>query len=67
MREEGWNDDKPGVVVHEVEAGCGPRAYRKRGDVRCHILRYIAEEYKALREFFTEYVIGLLIRQGEIM
>ncbi|KAF2845400.1 arginine N-methyltransferas-like protein [Plenodomus tracheiphilus IPT5] len=60
MKEQGW-DKKPGVVIHE-----GTWQQVVPGLVEQGLLfdaiyfDTFAEEYAALREFFSEYVIGLL-------
>lgn len=65
MREEGWNDDKPGVVVHEGRwQDVVPELIEKGEMFDAIYFDTFAEEYKALREFFTEYVIGLLDPSG---
>lgn len=64
MREEGWND-KPGVVVHEGRwQDVVPELIEKGEMFDAIYFDTFAEEYKALREFFTEYVIGLLDPSG---
>ncbi|KAK8227653.1 S-adenosyl-L-methionine-dependent methyltransferase, partial [Phyllosticta capitalensis] len=64
MRAQGW-DKKPGVVIHEgrwqdVVAGLVEQ------NVVFDAIYFdtFAEEYKALRDFFSEYVIGLLDSEG---
>ncbi|KAK8183682.1 S-adenosyl-L-methionine-dependent methyltransferase [Phyllosticta capitalensis] len=64
MRAQGW-DKKPGVVIHEgrwqdVVAGLVEQ------NVVFDAIYFdtFAEEYKALRDFFGEYVIGLLDSEG---
>lgn len=64
MKEEGWQEKK-GVVVHE-----GRWQDVVEGLVAQNItfdaiyFDTFAEDYKALREFFSEYVIGLLDSEG---
>lgn len=65
MREEEWNDDKPGVVIHEGRwQDVVPELIEKGEMFDAIYFDTFAEEYKALREFFTEYVIGLLDPSG---
>jgi protein arginine N-methyltransferase 2 len=66
MREQGW-DNKPGVVIHEGRWQDIVPKLIERGDIFDAIyFDTFAEEYKALREFFTEYVIGLLDPVGGV-
>lgn len=64
MREQGWHE-KPGVVIHE---GRWQDVVKKLVDegVLFDAIYFdtFAEEYKALREFFSEFVIGLLDLNG---
>jgi protein arginine N-methyltransferase 2 len=64
MKEQGW-DKKPGVVIHEGRWQDIVPGLVEKGDLFDAIyFDTFAEEYKALREFFTEYVIGLLDPAG---
>ncbi|KAF2807587.1 arginine N-methyltransferas-like protein [Mytilinidion resinicola] len=60
MKEEGWYE-KPGLVVHEGRWQDVVPALVEKGEIFDAIyFDTFAEEYKALKEFFTEHVIGLL-------
>ncbi|KAF2240583.1 arginine N-methyltransferase 2 [Trematosphaeria pertusa] len=60
MKEKGWHD-KPGIVIHEGRWQDIVPGLMERGELYDAIyFDTFAEEYKALREFFTECVIGLL-------
>ncbi|KAF2269083.1 arginine N-methyltransferase 2 [Lojkania enalia] len=64
MKEQGWYD-KPGIVVHEGRWQDIVPGLIEKGELFDAIyFDTFAEEYKALREFFTEYVIGLLDPAG---
>ena len=64
MKEQGW-DKKPGIVVHEGRWQDIVPGLVEKGELFDGIyFDTFAEEYKALREFFTEYVIGLLDPSG---
>lgn len=64
LREQGW-DKKPGVVIHEGRWQDVVPGLVEKGVLFDGIyFDTFAEEYKALREFFTEYVIGLLDPSG---
>lgn len=64
MKEQGW-DQKPGVVIHEGRWQDIVPGLVEKGELFDAIyFDTFAEEYKALREFFTEYVIGLLDPAG---
>jgi protein arginine N-methyltransferase 2 len=64
MKEQGWYE-KPGVVVHEGRWQDVVPALIEKGEMFDAIyFDTFAEEYKALREFFTEFVIGLLDPAG---
>ncbi|KAF2147561.1 uncharacterized protein K452DRAFT_218042 [Aplosporella prunicola CBS 121167] len=64
MRAEGW-DKKPGVVVHEGRWQDVVDDLAAQGLVFDAIyFDTFAEEYKALRDFFTEHVIALLDAEG---
>lgn len=64
MKEQGWHE-KPGVVIHEGRWQDIVPGLVEKGDLFDAIyFDTFAEEYKALREFFTEYVIGLLDPAG---
>ncbi|KAJ4992541.1 arginine N-methyltransferase 2 [Stagonosporopsis vannaccii] len=64
MKEQGW-DKKPGVVIHEGRWQDVVPGLVEKGELFDGIyFDTFAEEYKALREFFTEHVIGLLDPAG---
>jgi protein arginine N-methyltransferase 2 len=64
MKEQGWYE-KPGVVVHEGRwQDIVPGLVEKNEMFDAVYFDTFAEEYKALREFFTDYVIGLLDPKG---
>ncbi|KAF2650981.1 arginine N-methyltransferase 2 [Lophiostoma macrostomum CBS 122681] len=64
MKDQGWYE-KPGVVVHEGRwQDIVPRLIEKGEMFDAVYFDTFAEEYKALREFFTESVIGLLDPAG---
>jgi protein arginine N-methyltransferase 2 len=64
MKEQGW-DKKPGVVIHEGRWQDIVPGLVEKGELFDAIyFDTFAEEYKALREFFTEFVIGLLDPAG---
>jgi protein arginine N-methyltransferase 2 len=64
MKEQGWNE-KPGVVIHEGRWQDVVPSLLESGILFDAIyFDTFAEEYKALREFFTENVIGLLDPAG---
>jgi protein arginine N-methyltransferase 2 len=64
MKEDGWYE-KPGVVVHEGRWQDIVPGLVEKGELFDAIyFDTFAEEYKALREFFTEHVIGLLDPAG---
>jgi protein arginine N-methyltransferase 2 len=64
LKEQGW-DKKPGVVIHEGRWQDIVPGLVEKGELFDGIyFDTFAEEYKALREFFTEYVIGLLDPSG---
>ncbi|KAF2108338.1 arginine N-methyltransferas-like protein [Lophiotrema nucula] len=64
MKEQGWNEN-PGVVVHEGRwQDIVPDLVDKGELFDAIYFDTFAEDYKALREFFTEYVIGLLDPAG---
>jgi protein arginine N-methyltransferase 2 len=64
MREQGW-DQKPGVVIHEGRWQDVVPGLIEKGELFDGIyFDTFAEEYSALREFFTEHVIGLLDPSG---
>ena len=64
MRERGWFD-KPGVVIHEGRWQDVVPKLVEEGTVFDGIYYdTFAEDYKALREFFSEHVIGLLDPSG---
>ncbi|KAH7091276.1 S-adenosyl-L-methionine-dependent methyltransferase [Paraphoma chrysanthemicola] len=64
MKEQGWYE-KPGVVVHEGRWQDVVPGLVEKGELFDAIyFDTFAEEYAALREFFTEFVIGLLDPAG---
>jgi type IV protein arginine methyltransferase len=64
MREKGWYD-KHGVVIHEGRwQDIVPKLVEENVLFDAIYFDTFAEDYKALREFFTEYVIGLLDPAG---
>jgi protein arginine N-methyltransferase 2 len=64
MREQGWYE-KPGVVIHEGRwQDIVPGLVEKNEMFDAIYFDTFAEEYKALREFFSEYVIGMLDPAG---
>ncbi|USP75299.1 hypothetical protein yc1106_02573 [Curvularia clavata] len=64
MKEQGWHE-KPGVVIHEGRWQDIVPCLVGEGEMFDAIyFDTFAEEYSALREFFTEYVIGLLDPAG---
>jgi len=64
MKENGWYE-KANVVVHEGRWQDVVPGLVEKGELFDAIyFDTFAEEYKALREFFTEYVIGLLDPSG---
>lgn len=66
MKEQGW-DKKPGVFIHEGRWQDVVPGLIEKGELFDGIyFDTFAEEYKALREFFTEYVIGLLDPSGGV-
>ena len=66
MKEQGW-DKKPGVVIHEGRWQDVVPGLVEQGVLFDGIyFDTFAEEYSALREFFTEHVIGLLDPAGGV-
>ncbi|KAF2703152.1 arginine N-methyltransferase 2 [Pleomassaria siparia CBS 279.74] len=64
IKEAGWYE-KPGVTVHEGRWQDVVPGLVEKGELFDAIyFDTFAEEYKALREFFTEHVIGLLDPAG---
>jgi protein arginine N-methyltransferase 2 len=64
MKDQRW-DKKPGVIIHEGRwQDIVPGLVEKGELVDAIYFDTFAEEYKALREFFTEFVIGLLDPAG---
>jgi protein arginine N-methyltransferase 2 len=64
MRKDGWYE-KPGVVIHEGRwQDVVPQLVEQNQVFDGIYFDTFAEEYKALKEFFTEYVIGLLDPEG---
>ncbi|EOA84945.1 Arginine N-methyltransferase 2 [Exserohilum turcicum] len=64
MKEQGWHE-KPGVVIHEGRWQDIVPGLVEKGDMFDAIyFDTFAEEYSALREFFSESVIGLLDPSG---
>ncbi|KAG9959194.1 arginine N-methyltransferase 2, partial [Aureobasidium melanogenum] len=64
MRKDGWYG-KPGVKIHEGRwQDVVPKLVEQNEVFDGIYFDTFAEEYKALKEFFTEYVIGLLDPEG---
>jgi protein arginine N-methyltransferase 2 len=64
MKDQGWQD-KSGVVIHEGRWQDIVPGLVEKGELFDAIyFDTFAEDYKALREFFTEHVIGLLDPAG---
>jgi protein arginine N-methyltransferase 2 len=64
MRKDGWYE-KPGVKIHEGRwQDVVPQLVEQNEVFDGIYFDTFAEEYKALKEFFTEYVIGLLDPEG---
>lgn len=65
MRKDGWHD-KPGVVVHEGRWQDILPQLVEKGDVMFDAIYFdtFAEDYKALRTFFSEFVVQLLDSEG---
>jgi protein arginine N-methyltransferase 2 len=64
MRKDGWYE-KPGVKIHEGRwQDVVPELVEQNQIFDGIYFDTFAEEYKALKEFFTEYVIGLLDPAG---
>jgi protein arginine N-methyltransferase 2 len=64
MRKDGWYE-KPGVKIHEGRwQDVVPELVEQNQVFDGIYFDTFAEEYKALKEFFTEYVIGLLDPEG---
>ncbi|KAI5236018.1 arginine N-methyltransferase 2 [Aureobasidium subglaciale] len=64
MRKDGWYE-KPGVKIHEGRwQDVVPQLVEENQVFDGIYFDTFAEEYKALKEFFTEYVIGLLDPEG---
>ncbi|KAK8206538.1 Arginine N-methyltransferase 2 [Zalaria obscura] len=64
MKEEGW-DKKPGVTVHEGRwQDIVPKLVEQNEVFDAIYFDTFAEDYAALKEFFSEYVIGLLDQEG---
>ncbi|OAP64654.1 hypothetical protein AYL99_00626 [Fonsecaea erecta] len=65
LRDQGWYD-KPGVVIHEGRWQDVLPTLVETGTVQLDAIYYdtFAEDYKALREFFSEYVVQLLSPTG---
>ncbi|KAI9843833.1 MAG: Arginine N-methyltransferase 2 [Sclerophora amabilis] len=60
LHEKGWFE-KPDVVIHEGRwQDVVPKLIEENKTFDVIYFDTFAEDYKALREFFTEYVIGLL-------
>lgn len=64
MRKDGWYE-KPGVTVHEGRwQDIVPKLVEQNQVFDGIYFDTFAEEYKALKDFFSEYVIGLLDPEG---
>ena len=65
MKDSGWAD-KPGVTIHEGKwQDVLPKLVEKGSLFDAIYFDTFAEDYKALREFFSEFVIGLLDEGGK--
>jgi protein arginine N-methyltransferase 2 len=66
MKEQGWYE-KPGVVIHEGRWQDIVPGLVENGEMFDAIyFDTFAEDYKALREFFSEHVIGMLDPAGGV-
>ncbi|KAI9761673.1 MAG: hypothetical protein M4579_000907 [Chaenotheca gracillima] len=64
LRETGWYE-KPNVLIHEGRwQDVVPKILEQDQSFDVIYFDTFAEDYKALRNFFSEYVIGLLDAQG---
>ncbi len=64
MKRTGW-PDKPGVIIHEGKwQDILPQLIENGTTFDAIYFDTFAEDYKALREFFSEFVIGLLDEGG---
>ncbi|EXJ69947.1 uncharacterized protein A1O5_07020 [Cladophialophora psammophila CBS 110553] len=65
LRDQGWYD-KPNVTIHEGRWQDVLPKLVEKGTVQLDAIYYdtFAEDYKALREFFSEYVVQLLSPGG---
>lgn len=64
MREDGWYD-KPGVKIHEGKwQDVVPKLVEQNEVYDAIYFDTFAEDYKALKDFFSESVIGLLDPEG---
>jgi len=65
LRDQGWYD-KPNVIIHEGRWQDVLPALVDKGTVQLDAIYYdtFAEDYAALREFFSEYVVQLLSPAG---
>ena len=64
MKKDGWLE-KSGVIVHEGKwQDVVPRLIEEGTTFDAIYFDTFAEDYKALRDFFTEHVIGLLEENG---
>ncbi|OAG41927.1 hypothetical protein AYO21_03930 [Fonsecaea monophora] len=66
LRDQGWYD-KPNVVIHEGRWQDVLPKLVEKGTVQLDAIYYdtFAEDYKALKEFFSEYVVQLLSPTGK--
>lgn len=65
LRDEGWHD-KPNVTVHEGRwQDILPQLVEQGVELDGIYYDTYAEDYKDLKEFFTEYVIALLNKDGK--
>ncbi|MCJ1228791.1 Arginine N-methyltransferase 2 [Toensbergia leucococca] len=65
MKQEGW-DEKLGMTIHEGKwQEVLPRLIEQGVLFDAIYFDTFAEDYKALREFFSEYMIGLLEEEGK--
>ncbi len=65
LREQGWYD-KPNVIIHEGRwQDVLPKLVEEGVLLDAIYYDTFAEDYKALREFFSEYVVQLLAPEGK--
>lgn len=65
LREKGWYD-KPNVKIHEGRwQDILPKLIEQGVVLDAIYYDTFAEDYKALKEFFSEYVVALLAKDGK--